>query len=64
MKIFKLTYEEIDTEDKFNPEKNIKLTCQYALSDYELEMMGIRNDTRKLKDFSDCIKTKLIDQII
>lgn len=40
MKIYRLTYEEIDTEDKFNPEKNTRTTCQLAISDYELKAFG------------------------
>lgn len=40
MKIYRLIYEEIDTEDKFNPEKNTRTTCQKAISDYELNCFG------------------------
>lgn len=53
MKIYRLTYEEIDTEDRFNPEKNIRTTCEQAISDYELRILGdnakIAIDMTKLK---------------
>lgn len=40
MKIYKLTYEEIDTEDKFNPEKNTRTKCELVISDCELKALG------------------------
>ena len=40
MRIYRLTYEEIDTDDKFNPEKNTRSTCELAISDYELKAFG------------------------
>lgn len=53
MKIYRLTYEEIDTEDKFNPEKNTRTTCELTISDYELKAFGdnaqIAIDMTKLK---------------
>lgn len=53
MRIYRLTYEEIDTEDKFNPEKNTRTTCELTISDYELKSFGdnaqIAIDMTKLK---------------
>ena len=38
MKIFRLVYEEIDTDDKWNEKENIKMKSQQTLSPYELSM--------------------------
>lgn len=58
MKIYKLTYEEIDTEDKFNPEKNTRSTCELAISDYELKLFG---DNAKIA--IDMTKQKVLEEI-
>ena len=58
MKIYKLTYEEIDTEDKFNPEKNTRTTCELAISDYELKAFG---DNAKIA--IDMTKQKVLEEI-
>lgn len=58
MKIFRLTYEEIDTEDKFNPEKNTRTTCELAISDYELKAFG---DNAKIA--IDMTKQKVLEEI-
>lgn len=64
MKIYKLTYEEIDTEDKYSPEKNIKLCCQKAFSDFEVEMLGFgKYDAHKLEDFRNNVMVGLFKQI-
>lgn len=38
MKIFRLVYQEIDTEDKWNDGENIKIVSQRAITPYELSM--------------------------
>lgn len=58
MKIYRLTYEEIDTEDKFNPEKNIRSTCEQAISEYELKLYG---DNAKMA--IDMTKQKVLEKI-
>ena len=58
MKIYKLTYEEIDTEDKFNPDKNTRSTCELAISDYELKAFG---DNAKIA--IDMTKQKILNEI-
>ena len=58
MKIYKLTYEEIDTEDKFNPEKNTRTTCELAISDFELKAFG---DNAKIA--IDMTKQKILNEI-
>lgn len=43
MRIYRLTYEEIDTDDKFNPARNTRITAQQAISEYELAMLYPNN---------------------
>lgn len=58
MKIYRLTYEEIDTDDKFNPEKNTRTTYESAISDYELKLYG---DNAKIA--IDMTKQKVLEKI-
>ena len=58
MKVYRLTYEEIDTEDKFNPDKNIRSTCELSISDYELKVLG---DNAKIA--IDMTKQKILREI-
>lgn len=60
MRIFRLTYEEIDTEDKFNPATNTKLTYQQAISDYELAMLYPHHD----KEYIKFVKQKIFGTIM
>jgi hypothetical protein len=60
MRIFRLTYEEIDTEDKFNPATNTKLTCQQTISDYELAMLYPHHD----KEYIKCTQQKIFETIM
>ena len=59
MRIYRLTYEEIGTEDKFNPNKNIRSTCELAISDYELKAFG--DNTQIAIDMT---KQKILREII
>lgn len=59
MKVYRLTYEEIDTEDKFNTDKNNRTTCELTISDYELKVLG---DNTKIA--IDMTKQKVLEEII
>lgn len=59
MKIYRLIYEEIDTEDKFNLEKNTRTTCQQAISDYELNCLRELNASIAIDE----IKERLLKEI-
>ena len=58
MRIYRLTYEEIDTEDKFNPARNTRITAQKAFSEYELAML-YPNDRFAIED----AKQKILKEI-
>ena len=58
MRIYRLTYEEIDTEDKFNPEKNTRITEQQTISEDKLTML-YPNDRFAIED----IKHKILKEI-
>lgn len=59
MRIYRLTYEEIDTDDKYNPARNTKITAQKAFSEYELTML-YPNDRFAIED----AKEKIVREII
>lgn len=58
MRIYRLTYEEIDTENKYNSETNKRVTCQQTVSDYELD-----NPLYK-EEFIKTIKKNIIDKVV
>lgn len=58
MKIYRLIYEEIDTEDKFNPDKNIRNICEQSISDYEFNCLGYNASIA-----IDNIKARLLKEI-
>lgn len=58
MRIYRLTYEEIDTEDKFNPTRNTRITAQKSFSEYELAML-YPNDRFAIED----TKKKILREI-
>ena len=58
MRIYRLTYEEIDTDDKFNPARNTRITAQQAISEYELTML-YPNDRFAIED----AKQKILREI-
>lgn len=60
MKIYKLTFEEIDTEDKDNVLENQRLTSQIAVSQYELSMCQSK---RQKEIYKDLIKHKLFEEM-
>ena len=59
MKICRLIYEEIDAEDKYNPDKNKKISCQQTISDYELRILDDKSNV-----LIDLTKQKLLDELI
>lgn len=63
MRIYRVTYEQIDTEDKYNPATNIKLTCQQAVSEYELAMLYPYHDKEYIKSVQEKIFTTIRNQI-
>jgi len=58
MRIYRLTYEEIDTDDKSNPARNTRITAQKAFSEYELTML-YPNDRFAIED----AKQKILKEI-
>lgn len=40
MRILRLTFEEIDTEDKYNPDKNKKISYQQAVGEADIFILG------------------------
>ena len=60
MKIYKLTYEEIDTEDKDNVLENQRLTSQIAISPYELSIFQSKQQKEIYKDL---LKHKLFEEM-
>lgn len=63
MKIYRLTYEKIDTEDISNPATNIKLTCQQAISEYELAMLYPLHDKEYIKRVQEKLFKTIKEQI-
>lgn len=63
MRIYRLTYEEIDTEDKFNPATNTKITCQQAISEYELAILYPKYDREYISEAKDKLFRKIRTQI-
>lgn len=59
MKIYRFTYEEIDTNDRYNPDKNTKVSSQLAVSDYELEMLYPNNE-EYIRD----VKNKALNELL
>lgn len=59
MKIYRLIYEEIDTEDKFNPDKNKRNICEQSISDYELNCLRELNASIAIDE----IKERLLKEI-
>ena len=59
MKVYRLIYEEIDTEDKFNPDKNKRNICEQTISDYELNCLRELNASIAI----DNIKERLLKEI-
>ena len=63
MRIYRLTYEEIDTEDRFNQATNTKITCQQAISEYELAMLYPKYDREYISEAKDKLFRKIRTQI-
>ena len=52
MKIFRITYEEIDTEDRDNVLENVRMTSQLAVSPFELSMCKTKQQREQYIDLT------------
>ena len=59
MKIFRITYEEIDTDNKWDEYENVKMTAQKSCSPYELTMF----DTKFQKLYKDEIRRRVFEEL-
>lgn len=59
MKIYRVTYEEIDTDDKWNEKENIKMIVQCMISPYELAMYDEKYQT----EYKELVKNKVFREI-
>lgn len=60
MKIYRFTYEEIDTEDKDNVLENVKMSSQLAVSPFELSLCKTR---REKEQYMDGVKRMVFEEI-
>lgn len=59
MKIFRITYEEIDTDNKWDKYENVKMTVQKTCSPYELSMF----DTKYNKLYKDEMRYRVFEEL-